>query len=638
MPKQRLVVAVDFGMTFTGVAWSCEEDQPPQPLYQDWPGSAPSEVHQKVPTLLVYESSKQGRGRPGSSRGQKLSSWGLLALDDEERYAPDKSIREFFKLFLDEKVLRAQSPEYVSDTSHKDVQHWFQDYLSKIYEHIKSRFTDTRPELWQGPVRFVFSVPTTWSPEVVECFKRIIKKAGFADGSMRGHSAEVTLTEAQAAAVGTAHERKSTLKKGQIILVVDAGGGTTDIALLEVASDENEPLRLEQLDRVDGVAAGSTLIDQDFEDYAVQKLEIINRDHPGKIPDVRTAAKRMAASRKFQTNKCSLSTSSKRLNVPFKIPVDDLARNFSHGPADVERQGLKYDPVSMAALFDARLDKIYQTLDRQFRSMEQLQRTKGRSVKHIVLSGGLGSSSYVKEKLEERYCNKSRPCLRGMTILKATDPQQVVARGLVANEMPCTVSKNEPPSSSLTTKVLQNWISRRSYGIVGMKVFDPNEHLLQDKVGQKDEISQLTGKTWARNQITWVIKSGQKLTTTDCIKIPGVHFIDPDTTPDEEEQWLSRMVASDLDPAKLPHSTSQPGCEPFCVIESDMRRYVDQFDRKKKGWFEKGKTHLVAKYEIRVKIDPADVKFELWYKDQKLSEQRDLRVAWGDGSSLDVFH
>jgi hypothetical protein len=70
----------------------------------------------------------------------------------------------------------------------------------------------------------------------------------------------------------------------------------------------------------------------------------------------------------------------------------------------MERGRLIFDPERMAALFDMRLEKIYQILDSQFQSMEQLDRTRGRNVRHIVLTGGLRSNLYVKEKLEERYC------------------------------------------------------------------------------------------------------------------------------------------------------------------------------------------------------------------------------------------
>ncbi|EXJ64947.1 hypothetical protein A1O7_01286 [Cladophialophora yegresii CBS 114405] len=625
--KQRLVVAVDFGMTYTGVSWACDEHQPPQPLYKDWPGSKAGEVHYKIPTLLVYDIMNHGRQRRSYSMIEKLSSWGLLALEDGERYSPNKMNREFFKLFLDDRVLLSQRPEHIDGITHDDVQRWFRDYLGELYQHIESSFESSRPELWQGRVRFVFSVPTAWDPEVVACFKNVISKAGFADGRFQGHTAEVTLTDAQAAAVETVRERRSALKQGEIILVCDAGGGTTDITLLEVASAQDEPLQLDQLDRVNGVVAGAAFIDTDFAEYVAQKLEIINNHCPGLISDIRTVAEMMAASRKFQLNKWSLSAASKRLNVPFKVPIEGLTRGFSHKAADVERGCLIFDPERMAALFDKRLEQIYKILDRQFQSMEQLERTKGRSVRHIVLTGGLGSNLYVKEKLEERYCNSSRVCLRGMTVLTASEPQQAVARGLVVNEMSWIHRESQP-------QVLRKWISRYSYGFIGKQLFDPNKHLYQDKLDSKNEIARVTGKVWAVNQIIWMIKKGQKLTPNDIMSVPVTRIIDP-TKVSRRRRLRFDIVVSDMD-GDLPHSTSQPGSERFCTIEADMYKYIDDFDEKKRSWYERGKTHLEAEYELRVNIGPADVTFELWYKDEKLAEQKDLHVAWGDGNSLDM--
>jgi hypothetical protein len=556
---------------------------------------------------------------------EKLSSWGLLALEDEERYSPYKTNREFFKLFLDDRVLLSQRPEHIGSVTHDDVQRWFQDYLGKVYQHIESSFKDSRPDLWEGMVRFVFSVPNAWDPEVVDCFKAVIKRAGFANGGVPGHTAEVTLTEAQAAAVETVRERRSALKQGDIILVCDAGGGTADISLLEVASATDEPLQLEQLDRVHGVAAGSALIDRDFEDYVAQKLEIINRGDPGLVSDTRTAAQIAAASPRFQRNKWRLSATHKRLNVPFMVPLSVLPPDFSNEAADVERGCLIFDPERMAALFDMRLEKIYKILDSQFHSMEQLDRTKGRSVRHIVLTGGLGSNLYVKEKLEERYCDDSRLCLRGMTVLTASDPQQTVARGLVVNEM-AWINRNSQP------QVLRNWISRYSYGFIGKQLFDRNKHLYQDRLDSEDELPRVTGKVWAANQIIWVIKKGQRLTPSDTMTVPVTRIFDPNKV-SRRQRLRFDIVVSDMD-GELPHSTSQPGSERFCTIEADIRKYIGDFDQKKKYWYERGKTHLEAECELRVNIGPADVTFELWYKDEKLAEQKDLHVAWGDGSSL----
>jgi hypothetical protein len=579
-------------------------------------------VHYKVPTLLVYES-KKDRNRHATSWKGRPFSWGLLAAEDEDRYSGEKETKQFFKLFLDKDVLLRQRPQDLEDTTHQDVCDWFRDYLSQIYRHIEDRFVHTRSELWQSNVRFVFSVPTTWDAEVIDRFMKIIREAGF--GKKRGHSAAVTLTEAHAAAIGIAHDRKAILEKGQIVLVCDAGGGTTDIALLEVVSARGEPLRLAQLDKVSGVHAGSTLIDHRFEDYAAEKLKLINRDRGAIIPNVALTARAMAAHRKFQTSKRSLSLDTRRLNVPFRIPIDDLPRNFSHAAAGVEKRCLTFDPAGMARLFDEGLERIYDKLDRQLDSMAKLGRLQGRSVRYLVLSGGLGSSAYVREQLRLRYCQQDRPCIRGMTLLQSDEPQLAVARGLVVDEMSAT---------------LQSWISPRSYGVVGMKEFDKNEHL---DVDRDDGLVKLTGKVWAKNQIHWVIKQGQRLTRNNAITIRAKRMLDP-AQEETGTGWKSRMVVSDLPVKDLPDSTSKPGCDKFCVIESDLSRYVDDFESSRGSrWLTtmrpgRSSHHVVARYDIRAVVGAAAVEFELWYKDKKCSETKEINVAWGAGNSLDMFH
>lgn len=56
-------------------------------------------------------------------------------------------------------------------------------------------------DLETTPVEFLFSIPTVWSPEIVEEFRRCIKNGGF--NEKRHHKTQVTLTEAQAAALYT---------------------------------------------------------------------------------------------------------------------------------------------------------------------------------------------------------------------------------------------------------------------------------------------------------------------------------------------------------------------------------------------------------------------------------------------------
>ena len=79
-------------------------------------------------------------------------------------------------------------------------------------------------------------------------------------------------------------------------------------------------------------------------------------------------------------------------------------------------------------------------------------------------------------------------------MLKATEPQQVVARGLLVSEMPTAFKKS-------LSKVLQNWIRRRNNDVVSVKEFDQNELFRQDKVGQKDESVSVHAKLGHRTRI-----------------------------------------------------------------------------------------------------------------------------------------
>lgn len=498
-PSSPLVIGIDFGMTCTGVAYAWNESMDVKLIQDDWPGSE-GITQKKVPSIVVYKTGLEKGERKSSKKSSsnshanawKLSSWGFRAQEESERNDPKKKAHTFWKLFLDEEVVKAaykdrEDPSFTQE----DVVTWYEDFFRELYDHIEAHFVATRPKLWESEVHFVFSVPTTWEEDIIDRFKKCFTKAGF--GQKPGHTALVTLTEAQAAAVCTANEQNEEIEKGQYILICDAGGGTTDIALLEVDSDYGEPLKLKQIDRVWGKRAGSTQIDGDFERYACQQLEQLQKDHPDMLQDVQLIARSMTASRPFQLQKLTLG--SKVSTIPFGVPVPGLPSDFSHKDSDIKGGKLMFTPKKLAAFFDERLKVIFDAVDTQLRNLKNLY--ENRQVDYMILSGGLGSSQYVKKKLEERYCKeKLYSNASDMTILRAETPQVVVAKGLVTDHLR-TSSKDKNQTS-----VLQNWISPRSYGVVGVKPWNPYIHLKQDK----EAPDELTGKAYAINQITWVIK------------------------------------------------------------------------------------------------------------------------------------
>ena len=296
--------------------------QTPIQVLHSWPGGS-SKNEQKVHTCLIY------------NQDSTLSSWGSLCEDEDD---PAKQRREFFKIFLDRQTLEAahqqgisQAPESVSD-----AQRLVSDYLSQIYLHIKTTIQSqtgiSNSAWWELAVDFIFSVPTTWrSQEVVNIFKNAIRDAGFGTEGRR-HAATVELTESEAAAVGTIKSSTVAFERDDIFLSVDAGGGTADFALMQVV-DAREPFpSLAQINQVDGIGIGSTLIDQAF-------ISLVN-SRLGKYPDLipqlpPDCAQRLAKSEKFKTMKHKFGERVYE-SPTYKLPLEGVPFSFNHEAAGIE--------------------------------------------------------------------------------------------------------------------------------------------------------------------------------------------------------------------------------------------------------------------------------------------------------------
>lgn len=150
----------------------------------------------------------------------------------------------------------------------REAQKLVSDFLRQVYAHVKytvELHTGISHVGWETlAVEFVFSAPTTWrSQQTINTFKEAIREAGFGVEGSR-HSATVELTESEAAAVGTIKGTTVNFRKGDVFLSIDAGGGTTDFALMRVVEERAPFPLLSQISQVDGIGIGASLIDQAF--------------------------------------------------------------------------------------------------------------------------------------------------------------------------------------------------------------------------------------------------------------------------------------------------------------------------------------------------------------------------------------
>lgn len=297
--------------------------QSPIQVIYNWPGCS-TRNEQKVHTCLVY------------GQNERPTSWGFICEDDDDF---EIRRREFFKIFLDKmNLLEAQikglqgAPESVTQ-----AQKFVTDYLSEVYVHVKSTIEH---QTGIGPftgwtdlaVEFLFSVPTTWrSFEIINIFKEAIANAGFGTEGPR-HKSTVDLTESEAAAVATIKSTAVSFEKDDIFLSVDAGGGTTDFALMQVVETREPFPTLKQLTQVDGVGIGSTLIDRAFLDLVEDRVfpfsDLVEQLPPDCI-------EKLVRSDKFRTTKHKFGERVYNAEV-YKLPMEGVGYNFHHEGAGIE--------------------------------------------------------------------------------------------------------------------------------------------------------------------------------------------------------------------------------------------------------------------------------------------------------------
>ncbi|WXC66039.1 hypothetical protein SNK03_011824 [Fusarium graminearum] len=281
-----LRIGVDFGTTFTGTYWACsyinfdcltsigvswatpkEADKGTKIVIQ-WPGQ--STDHFKVPTVL----SKQGSGTN--------IKWGFLCKD-----IADDQTWKLFKLLLEPATYQVESrcedrgpwiPETINEVHGLVVAYLGQVYIyisNVIPELIKQNddfSANLRNKTWDSmKVEFVFSTPAQWEAPVSQCFRRLIFRSGF--GKINNHSVVLGLTEAEAAAVHACNAQITTgrrVRNNNILLSIDAGGGTTDFAFLRKSNDS---VTLEEISPVTGIGVGSTTIDGRFAHLIEERME-----------------------------------------------------------------------------------------------------------------------------------------------------------------------------------------------------------------------------------------------------------------------------------------------------------------------------------------------------------------------------
>ena len=183
LAADKLIVGVDFGTTYSGVAAAFSGSPDEVDIIKTWPGGN-CITSDKVPTEVSYDLSESER-RPSdqsadghNAKVRRQVKWGF-------QFKPEETRLRCIKLFLDR---NQKLPHFVSPLEtaaqlrkcDRTVMDAVSDYLTKIYEHTIETLTRRYGESFMSttPVDFVLTVPAVWSDAAKNATLQAAERAG----------------------------------------------------------------------------------------------------------------------------------------------------------------------------------------------------------------------------------------------------------------------------------------------------------------------------------------------------------------------------------------------------------------------------------------------------------------------------
>ncbi|KAI9793023.1 MAG: hypothetical protein M1833_000844 [Piccolia ochrophora] len=499
----RLIVGVDFGTTYSGVAAVYTSTPDDVEVIKTWPGGN-GITSDKVPTEIAYDSptsngptganaassSTSSLTNPpvqqdGDSSGSNIK-WGF-------QFKPEESRLRCIKLFLDR---NQKLPHFVSplETANqlrqydRNVMDAVSDYLTQIYKHTIDTLTRRYGESFMSmtKVEFVMTVPAVWSDAAKNATLQAAERAGM------GKQHELRLiSEPEAAAVYTLKAiQPNHLKVDDNFIVCDAGGGTVDLISYRIT--QLAPLRVEESAVGTGGLCGSAFLNYRFEDHVKAR---IGEERYKNMKDKKPRTWQMGLKYFEEFVKRNFNEEEhQEVNVPFPGLPDDEEAGLESGFLLMTAEQVK-------TIFEPVVREVCDLVEGQVESI----RRKNGIVSGIVLVGGFGQSNYLYQRLKSHFNTAAPPPYteRPTHAVTANSPQAVevmqpvyawtaVVRGAVLR--------------GLEGSMVVSRRSRWHYGTSYATVFDEERHPVSDRYW-----SPLWERWMVSDRMQWHIAKGEQV-------------------------------------------------------------------------------------------------------------------------------
>ncbi|NXC34950.1 HS12A protein, partial [Campylorhamphus procurvoides] len=460
-----VVVAIDFGTTSSGYAYSFTKEPECIHVMRRWEGGDPGVSNQKTPTTILLTPERKFHSFGYAARDfyhdldpteskhwlyfekfkMKLHTTGNLTMETDLTAANGKKVKalEIFAYAL--QFFKEQALKELSDQGGSD------------FENTEVRWVITVPAIWKQPAKQFMrqaaykagmaspenpeQLIIALEPEAASIYCRKLRLHQMIDLSSRapvnGYSPSDTIgTGFTQAKEHVRHKRQSRtfmvenvigeiwseLEEGDRYIVVDSGGGTVDMTVHQIRLPEGH---LKELYKATGGPYGSLGVDYEFEKllckiFGEDFIEQFKIKRPAAWVDLMIAFEsRKRAAAPDRTNPLNITLPFSFIDYYKKFRGHSVEHALRKSNVDFVKwssQGmLRMSPDAMNALFKPTIDQIVQHLSEVFDKPEVA------NVKFLFLVGGFAESPLLQQAVQTAFGSRCRVIIPqdvGLTILK----------------------------------------------------------------------------------------------------------------------------------------------------------------------------------------------------------------------------
>ncbi|MFD3940499.1 Hsp70 family protein [Streptomyces sp. NPDC058611] len=316
-------------------------------------------------------------------------------------------------------------------------------YLRRLYETALSEIAATGGfgiGYTGDDIRWCITVPAMWREAEKQVMRRAAEEAGIPSGEDR----LVLVSEPEAAAVHCTLTRGTLLgterpegrlhvdQDGSRFLVVDCGGGTVDVTSYQIRPAGLGVDRLAEIAIANGGPFGSAYINQHFVDriltdrFGRDRIKALKASHPREIAVLEDCweKEKVGLHSELAPDGTPVFTTGCDIDVPGRLweALDEDTRELLTALAADDPYHLVLSPEEATDLHEAVVGEILQVIEEQCHQLAD--GGPGEDVGQIVLVGGFARSTYLRDRIAQRFGSRMR-------VVLPQDPAVAVLGGAV---------------------------------------------------------------------------------------------------------------------------------------------------------------------------------------------------------------